>query len=158
MAQLVEQLIRNQQVVGSSPIFSSMITPWFRQIEARSFLFCGRSLVAEPQLPKLIVRVRFPSPAPPAVPASVCVKSVLLFIYHTHPFLHNRACIYKGSAGFQMCEVGAAFLFAATLYHYTAITEEKQQKNEEKAFLLWTTPQKHDILKIIKYKERTPIL
>ena len=56
MAQLVEQLIRNQQVGGSSPPISSR-TPLAE-------FFCRRSSVAESQLPKLIMRVRFPSPAP----------------------------------------------------------------------------------------------
>lgn len=56
VAQLVEQLIRNQQVGGSSPPISSR-TPLAE-------FFCRRSSVAESQLPKLIMRVRFPSPAP----------------------------------------------------------------------------------------------
>ena len=50
VAQLAEQLIRNQQVAGSIPAISLFI--------------CGYSLVVEHQLPKLNMRVRFPLPAP----------------------------------------------------------------------------------------------
>ena len=57
VAQLVEQLIRNQQVMGSSPIISSKgsVSPGF-------FRRC--SSMVEYQLPKLTTRVRFPSSAP----------------------------------------------------------------------------------------------
>ena len=57
VAQLVEQLIRNQQVMGSSPITSS-------RKGSVSSLFCRCSSMAELQLPKLTTRVRFPSSAP----------------------------------------------------------------------------------------------
>ena len=61
VAQSVVQLIRNQQVVCSSHITSSIFDS---SVRPGCFGFCGRSLVAEHRLPKPNVRVRFPSPAP----------------------------------------------------------------------------------------------
>ena len=62
LAQLGEHRLYTAEVVGSSPITSTIK---FKE-EGLSCLnaHCRRSSMAELQLPKLTARVRFPSPAP----------------------------------------------------------------------------------------------
>ena len=64
VAQSVEQLIRNQQVMGSSPITSSIFYYNRNALQLQVYSYCRCSSMAELQLPKLITRVRFPSSAP----------------------------------------------------------------------------------------------
>ncbi len=72
VAQSVEQLIRNQQVSGSSPLISSSA-----RLCGRAF-FCRYSSSVECKLPKLERRVRFPLPAPPK---KSCRFNLQLFFY-----------------------------------------------------------------------------
>ena len=85
MAQSVEQLIRNQQVMGSNPITSSK-----NAFERMRFYFLygsvGRAVDAFRACAKCVINrswVRIPLPAPPAVPAPISVVVTADFYPHT---------------------------------------------------------------------------
>ena len=89
VAQSVEQLIRNQQVSGSSPLISSKekkhcpFAGW-------CFSICGYSSSVECKLPKLERRVRFPLPAP--LPKRFLLRYFFasFYIYFAFGYRYNK--------------------------------------------------------------------